>query len=100
MAGVAGRSGKRMDSLWADAIRRAIKRREEKDPLALERMAEVLLNKVVEGDMAAIKELGDRIDGKAAIQVTHEGGETPVQMKIIAVWGGTKEQDDTGGTGH
>lgn len=88
MAGVAGRSGKRMDSLWADAIRRAIKRREEKDPLALERMAEVLLNKVVEGDMAAIKELGDRLDGKPsqAMEVSGpNGGAIPVEgaVKLI-----------------
>lgn len=78
--GVAGRSGKRLDSLWADALRRAIKRREEKDPQALERLADVLLRKADDGDMAALKELGDRLDGKAAQQVTHEGGDTPVKM--------------------
>lgn len=76
MAGVAGRSGKKLDSLWGDAIRRAIKRREEKDPKALERLAEVLLSKCDVGDMGAIKELGDRLDGKAPqssdVTITHE----------------------------
>ena len=76
MAGVAGRSGKKIDSLWGDAIRRAIKRREEKDPRALEKLAEVLLAKCDEGDMPAIKELGDRLDGKAPqsldVTTTHE----------------------------
>lgn len=49
---------------WRDAINRAIKRREEKDPHALENLAEKLLRKVDDGDVSAIKELGDRQDGK------------------------------------
>ena len=97
MAGVAGRSGNKNANIWFNAIKRAIKRREDKDPQALEKLADVLLNKAADGDMTALKELGDRLDGKAALQVTHEGGETPVQMKIVAVWGGAKEQDGSGG---
>lgn len=50
--------------LWRDALNRAIKRREQDDPLALERLADQLLAKVAEGDVSAMKELGDRIDGK------------------------------------
>lgn len=79
MAGVAGRSGKKIDSLWGDAIRRAIKRREERDPKALERLAEKLLL-MAEGDgpqaLGALRELGDRLDGKAPqssdVTITHE----------------------------
>jgi hypothetical protein len=70
MAGVAGRSGRKPgDTHWAEAIKRAIKRRQEKDPLALERLADVLLSKCYEGDLAAIKELGDRLDGKPKQQL-------------------------------
>ncbi len=50
--------------IWKDAINRAIKRREERDPLALEKLADTLLAKVAEGDVSAIKEFGDRVDGK------------------------------------
>jgi hypothetical protein len=66
--------------LWRDAINRAIKRREDADPLALEKLADQLLVKVAEGDVAAIKEFGDRLDGKPA--QAHVGGDdddTPIQ---------------------
>lgn len=90
MAGVPGRSGKRQDSLWADALRRAIKRREDSDPQALERLADVLLNKAAEGDMAAMKELGDRLDGKPKQRTElsgPDGEQIPVGMKVSFVDG-------------
>jgi hypothetical protein len=52
--------------LWRDAINRAIKRREESDPQALERLADKLIAAVECGDVSAIKEFGDRLDGKVA----------------------------------
>jgi hypothetical protein len=58
--------GPRRVKVWRDAINRAIKRREDTDPLALERLADALLRKVAEGDVSAIKEFGDRVDGKVA----------------------------------
>lgn len=51
---------------WKEAIVRAIKRREDDDPKALDKLADQLLAKVAEGDVSAIKELGDRLDGKVA----------------------------------
>lgn len=66
--------------LWRDAINRAIKRREEADPLALEKLADKLLAAVDTGDVPAMKEFGDRIDGKVAQAVI--GGdedEPPIQ---------------------
>ena len=47
--------------LWAETIRRAVV---QADPERLRRIAESLLIKAEEGDMQAIKELGDRLDGK------------------------------------
>ena len=59
---------------WADAIRRAIARREATGNGAdLNKLAETLLDKAAEGDMTAIKELGDRLDGKSAQSVTVAG---------------------------
>ncbi len=52
--------------IWRDAINRAIKRREEADPLALEKLADKILAAVADGDVSAMKELGDRVDGKVA----------------------------------
>lgn len=57
--------------LWAETIRRAIV---QSDPERLRRIAESLLNKAEDGDLAAIKELGDRLDGKAKQQVELSGG--------------------------
>ena len=61
--------GRKGDKLWRDAIMRAIKR-EEIDAASgertkrLEMLAEKLVSRALGGDMAALKEIGDRIDGK------------------------------------
>lgn len=71
---------------WADAIRRAIARREETGSGAdLNRLAESLLDKAAEGDMAALKELGDRLDGKSAQAVTVSGDEEAPLKAYIKV---------------
>jgi hypothetical protein len=48
--------------LWANTIRRAIA---QSDGSRLRKIAEALLDKAAEGDISAIRELGDRLDGKA-----------------------------------
>ena len=47
--------------LWANTIRRAVL---QSDAERLRRIAEAMLAKAEEGDMVAIKEMGDRLDGK------------------------------------
>lgn len=49
--------------LWAETIKRAVT---QSDSERLRRIAEALLTKAEEGDMNAIKEMGDRLDGKAS----------------------------------
>lgn len=51
---------------WADALNRAIV---QSDGAKLRAIADRLIEKAAEGDIQAIKELGDRLDGKA-IQTT------------------------------
>lgn len=63
---------------WAAAIERALEKRGGGDKMAaLNDLAEKLLAKCDEADMTAIKELGDRLDGKAAQtidgEITHRG---------------------------
>lgn len=67
--------------LWRNTIQRAIA---QGDPERLRKIAEALLNKAAEGDMAAIKELGDRLDGKTAQQIIVQGDEEggPVRQAI------------------
>lgn len=79
--------------LWRNTIQRAIK---QGDPDRLRRIAEKLLDKAEEGDLGALKELGDRIDGKTTQQVDNissDGSMTPASfptsIEIIA-----KQSDD------
>lgn len=68
---------KKENRAWSEAIKRAVARRGNgKQDRGLNRLADKLLDKVEEGDMAAIREFGDRYDGKVpqAIEGTGEGG--------------------------
>lgn len=54
---------------WALAIERALAKRSRVEQVeALDSLAEKLLAKCDEGDLTALKELGDRLDGKAKKQ--------------------------------
>lgn len=73
----------RDNRLWRNTIQRAIA---QGDPERLRRIADKLLDKAAEGDMAAIKELGDRIDGKASQQIELTGdADKPVAHRIEMV---------------
>ncbi len=62
---------------WADAIRRAvIQNNGEK----LNRLADRLIECALEGDMAAMREIGDRLDGKTSQVITGEDG--PIAFQI------------------
>lgn len=61
---------------WSEAIRMAVARRNKGRPGTLRDLADTLIDKVLEGDMTAIKEFGDRYEGKVpqAIEGTGEDG--------------------------
>lgn len=68
--------GPKSDKIWADAVRRAVLRRMdnvEGKPQKIERLADNLVELGLAGDITAIKEIGDRIDGKAKQQTQIEG---------------------------
>jgi hypothetical protein len=72
------------DKIWKDAIIRAIKRREDTDPHALEKLADKLLAGVDAGDVAAMKEFGDRVDGKVAQAIVGgDDDDAPVRLETI-----------------
>ena len=67
MAGNAN-SGQRKDKLIRDALMIAVNRVQEGDPQGRKKLAiaaAAVVEKAVEGDLAAFKEIADRIDGKA-----------------------------------
>lgn len=64
--------------LWSAAINRALEKRAGGDKAkALDELAEKFLAACDDGDLAAFKELGDRLDGKPAqaVSVGNEPGE-------------------------
>lgn len=61
---------------WRDAIRRVMDKYEKGDVKrrqGLDKVVEKLIDKALEGDMPAIKELGDRYDGKPAQSLELKG---------------------------
>lgn len=57
---------------WEDALRRAVL---QDDGKRLRQAAEMLLDAAAGGDLQAIKELGDRLDGRPKQAVEHSGAE-------------------------
>ena len=75
--------------LWRETLRRVA----AQNPAKLREIAEALYSKAAEGDVAAIREIGDRLDGKAAqaLQLTGEDG-GPVQLAAVE-WNIVKPKD-------
>lgn len=71
--------------IWRDAIQRALQKRSRTDQVeALDDLAEQLLVKAQAGDVTALKELGDRLEGKSAQQITLAGDpDNPLQIEKI-----------------
>jgi hypothetical protein len=66
--------GQSKTKIWRDAIERAVARRAGKQDLkGIDVLADALLDEVIKGNVVAIKELGDRLDGKAAQAIEHSG---------------------------
>ena len=83
------------DKSWRDAVRAAVNelRKDEDSPKkvkSLRLLARRLIRKALDGDVSALKEVGDRLDGKATqqvqvdknIQITHIE-HTIVDMPLI-----------------
>lgn len=67
--------------IWGNIIRKLAV---QEDYKRLHAMAEKLYEKAAEGDLAAIKEVGDRLDGKATQQIdqtTEHSGEVTYTWK-------------------
>ncbi len=77
--------GKGQDKVWSDAIRIAVNEAyEDGDRKKLRALAEKLVAKALDGDMAAIREIGDRLDGKPAqySEIAGKGG-APLQLIVV-----------------
>lgn len=99
MAKVQAATRRKSDKIWRDALMRALARRspgEEGVIGGLDAIADAVVDAAIARDMQAIKEIGDRMDGKPKQQTEISGpdGEAiPVGMKVQFVDGngsGTK----------
>lgn len=97
MAGKKGRSGtnKNQDKPWSDALRRAVKRAVAKGAKTkrLEQLADKCVELALAGDMQAMKEIGDRLDGRAA-QAVVGANNGPITLRIERVIIGPGEDPD------
>jgi hypothetical protein len=87
MAAAVGNQYAARGKQWRQAIERALAEKSRVDQVqALDVLATKLIELAANGDLSALKELGDRLDGKAAqsVAVTGEDG-GPVQVQTINV---------------
>jgi hypothetical protein len=79
--GQPGNTNATKNKVWIEALNRSIA---QDDGKRLRAAAEKLLDLAVEGNVPALKELGDRLDGKPAQAVTLSGDpENPVMVQEI-----------------
>jgi hypothetical protein len=69
------------NKLWAETLNRALL---AEDGKKLRELAEKLIDRALEGDVTALKEIGDRIDGKPA-QMIQGDPDNPLGFAEIAV---------------
>jgi hypothetical protein len=72
--------GQQRDKPFRDALRMEIAAAGD-DHKALRLVAKALIDKAQEGDIPAIKEIGDRLDGKVP-QAIENGEDGPLEMTI------------------
>ena len=76
-----GNQNAKKGKLWTDALRKAI----AQNPHKLRLAAEKLLDDASEGNIMAIKEIGDRMDGKAVQATTFEDADGNSIINAIEV---------------
>lgn len=69
MGAPVGNDNAKKNKIWSEALRKHI----TQNPKDLAAAALALITKAKDGDIAAIKELGDRLEGKAVQQVVGAG---------------------------
>lgn len=80
MAAPVGNKNAAKAKVWSAAIERALERRANERMPAINELADKLIDMALSGDLGALKEFGDRIEGKAAQAVTVGGDpDNPLQ---------------------
>lgn len=78
MAAPIGNQNARKAKIWSDAIRKVL----AQDKKRIERLAQALLNAAEAGDMQALKEFGDRMEGKPSQMIAGDP-DAPLTINTI-----------------
>ncbi len=81
--------GRPKEKPWADALRAALSELDADGVKKLRKVAQAMVNKALDGDVSAIREIGDRLDGKAVQAIASEDG-GPLQIQIVRFTEGEK----------
>ena len=80
-APIGNTNARKANRAWSETIRRVVA---QNDSEKLRAAAEKLVELAQAGDVAALRELGDRLDGKAAQQIQLQGDEDqPLVHRIV-----------------
>jgi hypothetical protein len=84
-AAAKGRAAGKSTKPWRDALRIAVNRDDPNEPKRkiLAALAEATVKAALAGDIQAIKEVADRLDGKAAQPVIGDDESDPVTVRTI-----------------
>lgn len=84
MAATLRHPGPKADKIWRDAIMRAVNRMSaDKKTKHIDILAHRLIKCAADGDVSAMREIGDRLDGKATQPISGEdGGAVPVRFIV------------------
>ena len=93
MAAPEGNRNAAKAKVWSAAIDRALEKRGPSKMAALAALAEKLLQKCDAGDVVALKELGDRVEGKVAQSLEHTGNVG--LFSILAALAGQHAEDSS-----
>ena len=89
-AGEGGRKGPSNDKIWRDAIMRAVHRAANGEKTKrLEQLADQLVARGISGDVPALKEIGDRLDGRPSQAIEHGGKDGGDLIVKIVQYGGS-----------
>lgn len=80
--GQIGNQNAKKGKLFYNELRKALV---QQDQLNLRRIADKLVEKAIEGESWAVKEIMDRVDGKA-VQATEISGADGEDLKMVITW--------------
>lgn len=77
--------GRSKEKIWRAAIERAVKRATsgKTDFAAIDELADALVAAGKAGDVPALREIGDRLDGKAVQAMANEDDGTPFIVRVL-----------------